>query len=177
MRMALGSPWLRKAALTAHVTASLGWFGAVAAFLALAIQGIRSRDPMSVRAAYIAMDMTAWAVIVPLCVATLVTGVVQALCTTWGMFRHYWVIAKLVLTVPASAILLLHMQPIGHLADLASAGALAAGDDRRIRIQLIANAAAALTVLLVTTALSIYKPRGVTPYGQRKQREARRHEH
>jgi len=61
-------------------------------------------------------------------------------------------------------------------ADVASAGVLAAGDDRRTRLQPIANAAAALAVLLVTTALSIYKPRGVTPYGQRKQREERRNE-
>ena len=169
----LMTPGLRKAALTAHVTSSLGWFGSVAAFLALAIVGLRSPDPLVVRAAYLAMDVTAWTVIVPLCLATLLTGVVQSLGTTWGMFRHYWVIAKLTLTVPASAILLLHMQPISHLADVAAGGTLAAGDDHRLRIQLIANAGAALFVLLVTTVLSIYKPRGVTPYGQRRQRAER----
>lgn len=169
------SPWLRKAALTAHVTSSLGWFGAVAAFLALAIAGVRSSEPLGVRAAYLAMDTTAWAVIVPLCVATLVTGLVQSLGTPWGLVRHYWVIAKVLLTAPASAILLLHMRPISHLADVASTRELAAGDERQVRIQLIANAGAALLVLLVTTVLSIYKPRGVTPYGQRKQREASRH--
>ncbi len=65
MRIPTMRPWLRKAALTAHVTSSLGWFGAVAAFLALAIVGIRSREPLSVRAAYLAMDTTAWTVIVP----------------------------------------------------------------------------------------------------------------
>jgi len=167
----LMTPGLRKAALTAHVTSSLGWFGAVAAFLALAVVGLQSSDPREVRAAYLAMDVTAWTVIVPLCLATLLTGVVQSLGTTWGMFRHYWVTAKLVLTVPASAILLLHMQPISYLADVAAAGALAGGDDRRLRIQLIANAGAALFVLVVTTVLSIYKPRGVTPYGQRKTRQ------
>lgn len=167
-------PGVRKAALTAHVLSSLGWFGAVAAFLALAIAGIRSRDPLSVRAAYLAMDTTAWAVIVPLCIATLVTGLVQSLGTTWGLVRHYWVIAKLVLTVPASAILLLHMRPISFLADVAAARELAGGDHRQVRVQLIANAGAAIFVLLVTTVLSIYKPRGVTPYWQRKQRDAHR---
>lgn len=34
-------------------------------------------------------------------------------------------------------------------------------------MQLIADAVAALLVLLAATILSIYKPRGVTPYGQR----------
>ncbi|MES2521916.1 MAG: hypothetical protein V4617_04375 [Gemmatimonadota bacterium] len=95
------------------------------------------------------------------------TGLVQSLGTTWGLVRHYWVIAKLVLTVPASAILLLHMRPISYLADVASTRELAVGDDRQVRIQLIANAGAALFVLLVTTVLSIYKPRGMTRYGQR----------
>jgi hypothetical protein len=161
------SPWLRKAALTAHVTSSLGWFGAVAAFLALALSGLRSADPLQVRSAYLAMDVTAWTVIVPLCIATLVTGFAQSLGTPWGIMRHYWVIAKIVLTVPASAILLLHMRPISYLAEVAAAGTLASGGENRLRVQLVANASAALFVLVATTVLSIYKPRGMTPYGQR----------
>ncbi|HYW31961.1 MAG TPA: hypothetical protein VE869_10685 [Gemmatimonas sp.] len=164
------SPWLRKAALTAHVTSSLGWFGAVAAFLALAVSGLQSADPLKVRSAYLAMDLTAWTVIVPLCIATLVTGIAQSLGTPWGIMRHYWVIAKIVLTVPASAILLLHMRPISYLAEVAAAGTLATGGEHRLRVQLIANAGAALFVLVVTTVLSIYKPRGLTPYGQRAMR-------
>jgi hypothetical protein len=35
------------------------------------------------------------------------------------------------------------------------------------------HAALALLVLLVATALAVYKPPGVTPYGRRKQREQR----
>jgi hypothetical protein len=34
------TPRLRKFALTAHVTSSVGWLGAVAAFLALAVAGL-----------------------------------------------------------------------------------------------------------------------------------------
>ena len=56
---------LRKLALTAHVTSSVGWFGAVAAFLALAIVGLTSPDPPVVRAAYLAMHLVTWFVIVP----------------------------------------------------------------------------------------------------------------
>lgn len=114
-----------------------------------------------------AVETTAWTVIVPLCIATVLTGRVQSLGTSWGVFRHYWVLAELVLTVPASAILLLHTRPITHLAEVATTGPLGSAGDRRIRIQLNANAAAALVMLLVTTVLSIYKPRGLTPCGQR----------
>ena len=41
------------------------------------------------RGAYLAMDLIGWFVIVPLSLASLLTGLVQALGTTWGLFRHY----------------------------------------------------------------------------------------
>jgi hypothetical protein len=99
------TPGLRKLALTAHVTSSVGWLGAVAGFLALAVAGLTSEDAQMVRAAYLAMELTGWFVIVPL------------------------------------------------------------------RIQLVADAGAALLVLLVATTLSVYKPQGRTRYGRRKQHE------
>ncbi len=165
------TPSLRKFALTAHVTSSVGWLGAVAAFLALAVAGLTSPDAQRVRAAYLAMELTAWCVIVPLSLAAPLTGLVQSLGTTWGLFRHYWIVAKLVITIPATLILLLHMQPIGRLAGAAAATTLASADLRGLRIQLVANAAAALLVLLAATALSIYKPWGLTRYGRHKLRE------
>src|SRR6202521_6072065 len=114
------TPHARKIGLTAHVLSSVGWLGAVAGFLALAIVGLTSQDAQMVRTAYIAMDLIARFVIVPLCLASLLTGVVQSLGTTWGLFRHYWVLAKLALTIPATLLLLVHMQPIGHIARIAS---------------------------------------------------------
>jgi hypothetical protein len=79
---------VRKFALTTHVTSSVGWFGAVAAFLALAVVGVLSADAQTVRSAYLAMEPITWLVIVPLCVAASLTGVVQGLGTTWGLFRY-----------------------------------------------------------------------------------------
>jgi hypothetical protein len=38
------TPRLRKFALTAHVTSSVGWLGAVAAFLALAVAGLTGQN-------------------------------------------------------------------------------------------------------------------------------------
>ncbi|VTU44367.1 hypothetical protein [Variovorax sp. RA8] len=59
------TPSLRRFVLTAHVTSSVGLLGAVACFLALAVAGLINRDAQMVRAAYLAMDLTAWFVIVP----------------------------------------------------------------------------------------------------------------
>ncbi|GAA3493777.1 hypothetical protein GCM10019016_008760 [Streptomyces prasinosporus] len=162
-------PRLRKRALTLHVTSSVGWLGAVAAFLALA--GLISSSPQTVRGAYLAMDVVGWFVIVPFSIACLLTGLVQSLGTAWGLLRHYWVIAKFLITVVATVLLLVHMQPVGHLADAAARAALAGGELQGMRIQLIADAAAALVVLLTAAALSVFKPRGATRYGRRRQRE------
>jgi hypothetical protein len=167
------TPRIRKFALTAHIVSSVGWLGAVAGFLAFAIAGLTSDDAPSVRAAYLATEMITWYVIVPLSFASLTTGIIQSLGTTWGLFRHYWVLAKLVLTGLATVLLLVHTQPIEHVASVAAVTSLARDDLLELRIQLVADAGAALVVLLVTTALSVYKPRGMTPYGWRKDREER----
>ncbi len=160
-------PQLRKLTLTLHVAASVGWLGAVAAFLALAVAGLSSSAPQTAQGSYVAMELVGWPVIVPLSIASLLTGVLQSLGTVWGLLRHYWVIAKLLITV----LLLVHMQPVGHLADTAARATLAGGELEGMRIQLIADAAAALLVLLTAAALSIFKPRGMTRYGRRCRRE------
>ncbi|NGO43827.1 hypothetical protein G6048_17270 [Streptomyces sp. YC419] len=167
------NPRLRKFALTAHVTSSVGWLGAVAVFLALAVAGLTSQDAQTVRGAYLAMEVTGWLVLVPLSLASLLTGLIQALGTAWGLFRHYWVLFKLLITVAATVLLLVHMQVAGHVADAAAEANLSSGDLVGMRIQLLADAAAALLVLLVAVTLSVYKPKGLTRYGWRKQQETR----
>ena len=167
--MSLG---VRKLALTAHVTTWVSWLGAVVAFLALAVAGLTSHDAQTVRAAYLAMELTGWFVIVPLSVASLLTGILQSLGTPWGLLRHYWVVVKLVMTVLATAVLLVHMRPISFVASVAATTALSSADLRGVRTQLVFDAGAALLVLLVTTTLSVYKPRGLTAYGWRRQYES-----
>jgi hypothetical protein len=165
--------WLRKLGLVVHVTASVGWIGSVAAFLALALVGLQSQDAILVSGVYLAMDVTAAYVIVPLSIASLASGVIQALGTSWGLFKHYWVLVKLVITAASTFLLITHMQGISYMAEVAGQMALGSGDLRGLRVQLAVDAAAAIGALLVTTVLSIYKPRGLTPYGWRKQREQR----
>jgi hypothetical protein len=167
------APRLRKLALTAHVTCSVGTLGAVAGFLALAVAGLTSQDVQTVRAAYVAMELTAWLVIVPLAFASLLTGLVQSLGTTWGLFRHYWVLAKLLLTVLVTIVLLLQMEGISHVAGVAAETTLSSADLLGLRRSIRTHAAGGLLVLLVPVALSLYKPRGMTRYGWRKQHDQR----
>ena len=165
-------PRVRKLALTAHVTTSVGWLGSVAAFLALAIIGLTSNDVQTVRGVYLVMEPAAWHVLVPLAFASLLTGLVQSFGTAWGLFRHYWVLFKLLITVFATIILLMYMGTFRYMAGVAS--------DPSSELAVVRNpspmihAALALLVLLVATVLAVYKPRGMTPYGWRKQREERK---
>ena len=161
-------PDLRKFALTAHVIASVSWAGAVAAFLALATAGLVSLDAQLVRASYLAMDLTYRAVVIPLGLASLATGLVSSLVTEWGLLRHYWVLAKLLLTIPASILMLVHIEPVRHMAGVAAATMLPSAELSRLQMQLIVYAGAALLVLLAATVLSTYKPRGRTGYGTPK---------
>src|SRR5262245_54951922 len=140
---------VRKFALTTHITSSVGWLGAVAAFLSLAITGLATQNAQTVRAAYISMELITWGVIVPMSVAALLTGIVQSIGTPWGLFRHYWVVTKLGLTVIATFILLVHTQPIGRVAAFAAVRTLSSADLRQARIQLVADAGAALLALVV----------------------------
>ncbi len=166
------TPRLSKFALTAHVTFSVGWLGSVAGFLALAIAGLTSQDARMVRAVYLAMELTAWFVIVPLSLASLLTGLVQSLGTTWGLFRHYWVLVKLLLIMFATIVLLLKTQLIGYLASVASNTTLSSVDLDRLRSpELAVHAGGGLLVFLMVTTLSVYKPWGMTAYGRRKQGE------
>ena len=161
------SSTVRKLFLTAHVTCSVGWSGAVAVFLALTVVGTTSPDAHTARGAYLLMAPAARLVLLPLALASLLTGIAQSLGTSWGLFRHYWVVFKLVLTLFAVAVLLTYMETFDAMARVAA--------DPESDLSLVRNASPglhaglALLLLLVTTVLAVFKPRGLTPYGWRKQ--------
>lgn len=167
-------PGLRKFALTAHVTSSLGWFGAVAVFLTLALVSLTSQDPQLVKATSLVLGLTTWWVIVPLAFAGLLTGVVSSLFTKWGLFRYYWVVLKLIITLVATVVLMIHTQTIDRLSGAAAQSAVLSTRLSGEQLNMVVASGLTLVVLPVVTALSYYKPRGVTRYGWRKQQEERK---
>jgi hypothetical protein len=164
------TPRLRKFALSVHLTFSVGWIGAVLAYLALGVGAVTSQDVHTVRAAWTAMELIGWYVIVPLALASLLTGLVIALGTKWGLFRNYWVLISFVLTILATVVLLLHMPTVSCMADAAQetegASLDGLGGD-------LLHPGVGLVVLLVIQVLNLYKPPGMTRYGWRKQQEGR----
>jgi hypothetical protein len=161
-------PVARKAALVAHVSTSVGWLGAVVVFLVLAVTALGSHDDAKVRAGYLVMDLTTRYAIVPLAVASLLSGLLSSLGTSWGLLRHWWVLIKFGLIVVATVVLSLQLEPISALADAAVDDGLAEGQWSQARLSLVVHAAGGLLVLLAALVLAVYKPRGMTRYGYRR---------
>lgn len=161
------TPKVRKLALTAHIISSVGWLGSVVSFLALVIAALTMQKAHILPAAFIAMELIGWFAIVPLAFASLITGLIMSLGTKWGLFRHYWVLFKLLLTIVATIILMLNMQTVSLLANAAKTGS---ADLVGMWGELV-HAGGGLLVLIATMVLSVYKPRGMTPYGQGIQHE------
>jgi hypothetical protein len=84
--------------------------------------------------------------------------------TKWGLIRYYWVLAKLLINSLAIPILLLHTRIISEVANAAAKGNLSPAELRGPRVQLVVVAVAAVLALLAASALSVYKPRGITPF-------------
>ena len=158
------TPRLRRLALTAHVASSVGWLGAVVVFVALAGIGVSSREPQTVSGAYLVMQPATWSVLVPLAVASLLTGLIQSLGTGWGLARHYWVL--FLINVVTTIVLLIYLRTFAVLAAVAvDPGA----DLAEVRNPSPVIHACGALLLLIATALSAYKPRGMTRYGWRRQ--------
>lgn len=149
----------RKFLLTLHITASLGWFGAVASFLVLAVIGVLTKNGLQEQAAYVAMQWITWLVIVPLAFASLLSGIACAQGTRWGLFRYAWISIKFALTSAAIAVLMIHTQLIDRLSAEAQRTPMLGAALHGLGRHMLLAAIAALIVLSVLTALSVYKPR------------------
>lgn len=166
------SPSLRKFALAAHLTVSVGWIGAVGAYISLDAATAISDETQTLRAAYLGMELIARNVIVPLALASLLTGILMSIGTKWGLFRHYWVLISFLMTIIATVVLLVETQTIRHLAGIAADPTTSIDDLRALGSTLVHSVGGAV-VLVVILVLNLYKPQGLTRYGWRKQREQR----
>lgn len=166
---------VRRLVLTVHVVTAVGWLGAVAAYLPLAVVALTSQDPGIVRSAYVGMDLVVRYVIVPLSLASLASGLLQSLLGRWGVVRHYWVVFKLAINVFSVGILLLYVGSLESYTDVAAgAGTLSTADLLHLRDPThVFHATIAMLLLLAATVLAVYKPRGLTPLGVRRQRQER----
>jgi hypothetical protein len=135
----------------------------VIGYLVLDLVASVGDNRLAVIGAFVGMELTIVYAIAPLATAAVVSGVVNALASRWGLFEHYWVVIKLLLTVFATAILFLEIPQIRDLAVLATSSA-----DPTALMGSLPHSIGAVMVLITIIVLSVYKPRGLTPHGWRK---------
>jgi hypothetical protein len=160
----------RRVNVLVHVVTAVGWMGAVVAALGIAIIGVASSDVGAVRGASLILERIAWYVLLPLGVASLLSGVVQSLGTPWGLIRYYWVLAKLIINVLSVIVLLAYTSTLAEAVTRARDASVPLQDLRNGSAVL--HGAAAVVVLLAATWLSLYKPRGMTSWARRSRRDA-----
>jgi len=113
-----------------------------------------------------------------MCFAAVATGLLQALGTPWGLFRYYWIALKFGLAIFATLALLVHqfvaVAEAAKRVSGAAAETLFSADLGSLKTELVRAPSLAILLLLVVTTLGVYKPWGLTRYGQRKQQERRK---
>ena len=157
-------PRLRKFVLAVHLTISIGWIGAVVAYLSLDLTVASTVDPDLKRSAWVAMGTITSRAIVPLAIASFVTGLVMSLATRWGLFRHWWVLISLVLTSFAVLVLFSEAGFIARVAAIAANPAVTSAELSALP-NTLPHSVGGIVVLLVVQVINVYKPRGLTRYG------------
>jgi hypothetical protein len=159
-------PRWRNLLLTTHIVVAVGVLSADLVLLTLGVTGLASGDAELVRASYLAMGLLAEAVLLPLALAAPLTGILLGLGTAWGLARHWWVLAKLVLTVAVATAAVLVLRPA---LDRAAAQALQAPLAElpgtgigQLGVAVTLAPAAALGVLVAIVTLAVFKPWGQT---------------
>jgi hypothetical protein len=84
--------------LSLHIAASGLWFGTAVCSVALALS-IPMLVPDAPHGIHLARNIMGEYIIAPAAVFAVITGVLLCSFTNWGFFKHYWVIAKQIVTL------------------------------------------------------------------------------
>jgi uncharacterized membrane protein len=143
-------PPVRRAVLTAHIIASVGLLGECAGILAINIRAATTGDPALAASSYELLEMFSFVFGIPLSLISLGTGLALGLGTKWGVLRHRWVTAKLLVILSVIVVGALIIGPATATMREGSGGA---------ETTLIVACAYDVLALSLATGLSVYKPR------------------
>lgn len=153
---------LRKTVLSVHLITSIGWIGADLCLLALGVTGVVTDDVMLAGSAYRAAGVMASWVVIPAAVGSLLTGVLLAVGSKWGLVRYWWVATSLVITTVMVMLAFFSLTPgledaASKVADAGTRGDALTGSERQ---QLMLVPVYALVLLLSVTVINVFKPWG-----------------
>jgi Predicted integral membrane protein (DUF2269) len=146
----------RNAALTIHLAAALGLFGASFVLVVAGLHAATLDDRARADAVYSLLRLLTVSIDIPLAIVTLLSGLTLALTSNWGILRDRWLTGKLVLYVATVAIGVALIAPtIDTMRDIVAVESPATSGTRW---RLPAFAGVQMTMLLSAAALGVYKP-------------------
>ena len=148
--------------LSAHLLFMAVWLGSVVCSLALNVVALKATDPQLLNNIYTLTETLDNYVVRTGAAGSLLTGLLLAWLTQWGLLRFYWIIAKEITTI---GIIILD-QVIIRWNATAIALTAAQGDNPaylNVRNLLLIGIVVRLILLLAIIVISIFKP-----WGQRK---------
>ena len=150
----------RRAVLTIHIVAAGAWIG-MDVVLGVLVFTARSTTDISTEAlAYRALELFAVWPLLAAGLATLLSGIVLGLGTTYGLVKHWWVAVKLAINLVLLTLVTFALR--AAVSEAASYGeALAAGTPTDVSLdRLFMPPIVSSTALVTATILSVYKPWG-----------------
>ncbi len=166
------TPRTKKALVTTHVVFSGSWLGVGVVMVTLSVLGLRSEDVATVRVSYELLELFDMTILPWSSIGAILSGIAVSLTSKWGLVRHYWIAAKLLIAIAVitSAFGFIHRWVISAAERSAqlpatSAGIAAGGGD--LGLQLVTAFGVAVFLVAVATVLSVFKPWGVTPFARR----------
>ncbi|MEV7353521.1 DUF2269 domain-containing protein [Kitasatospora sp. NPDC091276] len=158
------SPTARKSAVVVHIVSSVSWLGLMLCLLTLGTTGLLTDSAETLRSAYRMMPLLGDALVFPLSLLSLLTGLLLALGTPWRLFRYRWVAVKFWLTLAATAAsifeLTARLHEAAHLVDQHPTGTIADMHLGFTRYNLVIIPIVALSVYVANVVLSVVKPSG-----------------
>jgi Predicted integral membrane protein (DUF2269) len=180
-RPASRRPWrlsasARKLTLTVHIISAIGWIGVDFVLFVFAFTGLTSNDPDTVATCYLAIEMFAVVLLLPLGLLSLATGLLLGWGSKYGVLRYRWVVWKLILNLVLTTLVVVLLRPgVSEAADLVTSTPDLTSDQLdQARSNLIFPPVVSITTLTFATVLAVYKPWGRTMYGQRRLEAERR---
>ncbi len=147
-----------------------GWFGMALAMSGLSVVGVLN-DGALAQSAWALMHLFDLALVIPLVLASIATGLVLSLWTPWGLVQHWWVLAKFVISVSIVAVAASWESFIVRaLAE--EPPVLSAAQRHEHALQLMVCMLSFSVSLALATWLSTWKPNALTPWRRRGTRSA-----
>jgi len=152
--------------LSAHLLCMAAWLGGFLCSLVLNSIALSTTDPRLLNASYVFADILDISIVRGGAAGSLITGILLAVLTQWGLVRFYWIIAKeiaAIVCVVADQIIIRWNQSAIALTATQGLGAASNPVYLNVRTLLLIGLLLRLLVLLAVIVISIFKP-----WGQRK---------